>query len=60
MLFFSGDKTGNSFWKIVRNFLHSPSKEQQDCHWPKPILLDTGEASMATDASNYSNILIFI
>ncbi|KAJ0979597.1 hypothetical protein J5N97_015071 [Dioscorea zingiberensis] len=37
------DKQGNAFWKLVRNLLKTPSKEQEDCHHPKPILLDTGE-----------------
>lgn len=41
--FKQGDKSGNKFWNVIRNFLHSPSKEQVECHFPKPILLDTGE-----------------
>nr|CAB3223352.1 neutral ceramidase [Phallusia mammillata] len=41
--FKQGDKTGNAFWKLIGGFLHSPSQEQKDCHYPKPILLDTGE-----------------
>uniref|UniRef100_H2YVZ8 Neutral ceramidase n=1 Tax=Ciona savignyi TaxID=51511 RepID=H2YVZ8_CIOSA len=41
--FKQGDKSGNGFWKVVRNFLHAPSQELKDCHAPKPILLATGE-----------------
>lgn len=41
--FKQGDKSGNKFWNFITNFLHSPSKEQTECHFPKPILLDTGE-----------------
>uniref|UniRef100_F6UTT2 Neutral ceramidase n=1 Tax=Ciona intestinalis TaxID=7719 RepID=F6UTT2_CIOIN len=41
--FKQGDTSGNGFWKIVRNFLHGPSKELSACHSPKPILLATGE-----------------
>lgn len=41
--FKQGDDKGNPFWRLVRNMLKTPSKEQIDCHHPKPILLDTGE-----------------
>lgn len=41
--FKQGDDKGNPFWRIVRNMLKKPSKEQEYCHHPKPILLDTGE-----------------
>ncbi|CAI9106900.1 OLC1v1006147C1 [Oldenlandia corymbosa var. corymbosa] len=41
--FTQGDDKGNAFWKLVRNLLKSPGKEQVDCQQPKPILLDTGE-----------------
>ncbi|KAG0492080.1 hypothetical protein HPP92_005478 [Vanilla planifolia] len=41
--FRQGDVEGNSFWKLIRNALKTPSKEQVDCQNPKPILLDTGE-----------------
>lgn len=47
--FKQGDKSGNAFWEVVRNFLHSPSDEQLDCHFPKPILLDTGEMTNPYD-----------
>ncbi|KAG9157160.1 hypothetical protein Leryth_004840 [Lithospermum erythrorhizon] len=41
--FKQGDNQGNAFWKLVRNVLKTPGKEQVDCQSPKPILLDTGE-----------------
>ncbi|XP_073292615.1 neutral ceramidase 1-like [Primulina huaijiensis] len=41
--FKQGDNKGNAFWRLVRNLLKTPKKEQVDCHDPKPILLDTGE-----------------
>ncbi|XP_068227138.1 putative neutral ceramidase C isoform X1 [Palaemon carinicauda] len=41
--FQQGTTEGNPFWDLVSAFLHKPSKEQVDCHHPKPILLDTGE-----------------
>ncbi|PON62781.1 Neutral/alkaline nonlysosomal ceramidase [Trema orientale] len=41
--FKQGDDQGNPFWKLVRNVLKTPGKEQIDCQHPKPILLDTGE-----------------
>ncbi|XP_076944500.1 neutral ceramidase 2-like [Bidens hawaiensis] len=47
--FTQGDNTGNPFWKLVRNVLRTPSKEQKDCQQPKPILLDTGEMKIPYD-----------
>ncbi|KAF3773215.1 Neutral ceramidase [Nymphaea thermarum] len=41
--FKQGDDQGNPFWKLVRDVLKTPSKEQISCQHPKPILLDTGE-----------------
>lgn len=40
---------GNPFWKLVRNLLKTPGKEQVDCQHPKPILLDTGEMTEPYD-----------
>lgn len=40
---------GNAFWRLVRNLLKDPSKEQVDCQQPKPILLDTGEMKKPYD-----------
>ncbi|KAK7387215.1 hypothetical protein VNO78_27812 [Psophocarpus tetragonolobus] len=47
--FQQGDDKGNPFWKLVRDLLKTPTKEQIDCHRPKPILLDTGEMKMPYD-----------
>lgn len=47
--FKQGDDKGNPFWKLVRNVLRTPSKEQVDCQSPKPILLDTGEMKIPYD-----------
>ncbi|KMT05143.1 hypothetical protein BVRB_7g172910 [Beta vulgaris subsp. vulgaris] len=47
--FKQGDDKGNPFWKVVRNVLKTPGKEQVDCHQPKPILLDTGEMKLPYD-----------
>ncbi|KAJ3115034.1 hypothetical protein HDU96_001261 [Phlyctochytrium bullatum] len=34
------------FWNVVRGFVvKEPSAEQQACHYPKPILIDSGEAT---------------
>uniref|UniRef100_A0A453F2X8 Neutral/alkaline non-lysosomal ceramidase N-terminal domain-containing protein n=1 Tax=Aegilops tauschii subsp. strangulata TaxID=200361 RepID=A0A453F2X8_AEGTS len=41
--FKQGDDKGNPFWRLVRNLLKTPGKEQVECQAPKPILLDTGE-----------------
>ncbi|XP_077214600.1 neutral ceramidase 2-like [Tasmannia lanceolata] len=41
--FKQGDDKGNPFWRLVRNVLKTPGKEQVNCQSPKPILLDTGE-----------------
>lgn len=40
--FKQSDINGTLFWKVVRDFITTPSKEQEDCHMPKPILLDVG------------------
>ncbi|GFZ19807.1 Neutral/alkaline non-lysosomal ceramidase [Actinidia rufa] len=47
--FKQGDNQGNAFWKLVRNLLKTPGKEQISCHYPKPILLDTGEMKLPYD-----------
>ncbi|KAK9734779.1 hypothetical protein RND81_04G163000 [Saponaria officinalis] len=47
--FKQGDDQGNPFWKLVRNVLKAPGKEQVDCQKPKPILLDTGEMKVPYD-----------
>jgi neutral ceramidase len=40
---------GNPFWRLVRDVLKTPDKEQVDCQKPKPILLDTGEMKQPYD-----------
>ncbi|CAL0307334.1 unnamed protein product [Lupinus luteus] len=47
--FKQGDDKGNPFWNLVRDLLKTPNKEQIDCQWPKPILLDTGEMKLPYD-----------
>lgn len=42
--FKQSDTNGTIFWKIVRDFITTPSKEQENCHMPKPILLDVGKS----------------
>jgi len=41
--FTQGANTTNPFWDFVSGLLKDPSPEQEACHAPKPILLDTGE-----------------
>lgn len=33
----------------MRNLLRTPSKQQVDCHEPKPVLLDAGEMNEPYD-----------
>ena len=40
--FRQGENTSNPFWNIIGSFLSPPSREQKECHHPKPILLNTG------------------
>ncbi|RWW51957.1 hypothetical protein BHE74_00041654 [Ensete ventricosum] len=55
---------GNPFWKLVRNLLKTPSKEQVACQQPKPILLDTGDMDLPYDwavsfiSTEYSSLSI--
>lgn len=42
--FVQSDTNGTAFWRLVRNFITKPTKEQEACHAPKPILLDVGES----------------
>lgn len=44
--FTQGTNTSNCIWDIIGGFLSTPSTEQIQCHAPKPILLNTGEASL--------------
>ena len=43
--FTQGSNTSNPFWDFVSGLIKDPSPEQEACHAPKPILLDTGEVS---------------
>ncbi|CAK9314543.1 unnamed protein product [Citrullus colocynthis] len=47
--FEQGDDKGNPFWRLIRNLLEKPKKEQIDCQQPKPILLNTGEMTKPYD-----------
>jgi hypothetical protein len=40
--FTQGDTQGSSLWRLVRDLISTPSQDQQACHAPKPILLNTG------------------
>merc|ERR1719447_2315510 len=44
--FTQGVTTGNPFWDFITGFLKDPSPEMEECHAPKPILLDTGEYTL--------------
>jgi neutral ceramidase len=35
----------NPFWNLVGSAIARPSKEQKACHYPKPVLLNVGEAN---------------
>ncbi|KNG51013.1 neutral ceramidase precursor [Stemphylium lycopersici] len=35
----------NPFWNIVGSAIAPPSAEQKACQWPKPVLLNVGEAN---------------
>lgn len=41
--FTQGTNSSNPFWDFITAFLKDPTPEQDACHAPKPILLDTGE-----------------
>ena len=41
--FTQGSNISNPFWDFVSGLVKDPSPEQEACHAPKPILLDTGE-----------------
>ena len=40
--FEQGTNSSSKFWNLVGGFLDKPTKEEQACHDPKPILLNTG------------------
>lgn len=41
--FQQGVTKASPFWNIVRDFMRRPSKEMEECQYPKPILVATGE-----------------
>ncbi|CAH8666127.1 unnamed protein product [Schistosoma bovis] len=41
--FIQGITHGSLFWRIVRNFVKTPSEKLMKCQAPKPVLLATGE-----------------
>ncbi|KAF5403355.1 Neutral ceramidase B [Paragonimus heterotremus] len=43
--FTQGTTKGTAFWDFIRDLVHKPSPDLQKCHFPKPILLGTGELS---------------
>ncbi|KAI8054281.1 ceramidase [Syncephalis plumigaleata] len=44
--FYQGQNSSNLFWNLVGSVVTKPpSKEQAKCHYPKPILFNTGEAT---------------
>lgn len=43
--FEQGDTTGNPFFQLVGNALRPPTRDDRECHSPKPILLMTGRMS---------------
>ncbi|CAH1134646.1 unnamed protein product [Ceutorhynchus assimilis] len=40
--FKQGTTSANPFWNLVRDFISPPTAEDINCHYPKPILLNTG------------------
>lgn len=40
--FTQGTVTGNPLWNAIRDFLATPTPEDEKCQAPKPILLATG------------------
>ena len=43
--FQQAENSTNPFWDFVVDHLAPPTPEQEACHFPKPILLDTGEVT---------------
>lgn len=43
--FEQGTTTENPLWNMVRDFIATPTKEDKDCQFPKPILLAAGRAT---------------
>ncbi|CAB9514030.1 Neutral ceramidase [Seminavis robusta] len=47
--FTQGRNSSNGFWNMIAAFLSKPTPKQVQCHHPKPILLNTGEATQPYD-----------
>lgn len=43
--FEQGDTDGNWAWQLIGNALRPPTRDDRDCHAPKPILMMTGRMS---------------
>lgn len=43
--FTQGSNSSNPFWNLVSGFISKPTKEEEACHAPKPILLNTGDCT---------------
>lgn len=41
--FQQADTASTRYWNLMRDFLRRPTEQQIRCHYPKPILLSTGE-----------------
>lgn len=37
----------NPFWNVVRDFIFPPQPEDIECHYPKPILMNTGRVNIS-------------
>jgi neutral ceramidase len=47
--FVQSTTTSNPFWNAVSDLISKPTKEQINCHHPKPILLNVGEIKKPYD-----------
>ncbi|KAH8926210.1 Neutral/alkaline nonlysosomal ceramidase [Atractiella rhizophila] len=59
--FYQGETSTNPFWELVKGAVSPlPSADQKACHAPKPILLNTGEATTPYDWSPHTvNVQMF-
>ncbi|XP_066146802.1 neutral ceramidase isoform X2 [Euwallacea fornicatus] len=44
--FKQGQTSDNPFWNVVRDFIFPPLPEDIECHFPKPILMNTGRLTV--------------
>lgn len=40
--FKQAQSTDNPFWNLIRDFIFPPEPQDIECHYPKPILMNTG------------------